>query len=580
MSFRPKGPLLLGAVVCLLLSAWLLYIGSGSSTETLSARSVGGGARTSMPSAPVVAANERPDRVATPTGSPTEHGADSAKQITVHVYAEDKTPLDAATLTIVTADKSSLILGSTHTDGTCSVDEGALLPGAGRWLTAEKTGFAADTSLIPQPIPRDIHITLRREAQLTGRVVLDDGRAAGRDLRVLCWPRGTEPLTYLATRESLATRTSTRLALTDDAGLFVVNGLRPETHYSIAVGGRGLAALDLLCGVVSGTADISISVHQLHISALTFRDSHGSAVSLFGDGAIWPYFRSWGQGGARVSVSRVTVALADEKGALLQVLENPECYVQTWATNQYGLSLSGLRVECHMPGFPIITEAYGAMPLQDGISKHSFELGGHGTETGAIAIRYTRAGLPTEAGGVIDFLAPDCQMSLTASGGREWKARLPSLSSVGERVVSGVPPGDYRMVLRDTSTGFHHPEEGWANVNVVANGTTVIDVPIDRVGALRVDYECRFPVSWGESPSLMLGTIGPGIVKDGVHGVLAKGIARFKPGASVLGGVLAGDYQVYPYEVSSGGSAGRDIARPVRVEPGKIAEVWMPITWP
>ncbi len=500
--------------------------------------------------------------------------------ICVHVCASDKSPIADAALSYVTASKRYIEIGTSDQSGSFIMDVAAPVAASAKWLGVERSGFASQTIVLPDKLESDIYVSLEKEAVIAGRVVLSNGVAAGKDITVACWPRGAEPVSYETARESLVTRTSTRTTKTDEEGQFTVSQLHPDVYYSIGVGGRGLAAEDVVCGIKSGTRDLEIAVFQLHANCLSFVGSDDAPLKLFCDGAIWPWFRSWGPHGTQVGGSLTTVALADDGGELSQLLDRPECYVQLWETAHYGQVIGGIRVDCHLSGFRRIEETYSAAPIQQGVSKYKFKMVSEGLETGEIGFRFTRGGVPVESGGVVDALAPTCELRLSAPDGHDLTANLPNPNVEGVRVVSGVPVGQRDLFVRDTGTGFRSPVQGLTSAGVNRSGMVIIDVPIDSVGAIDVDYERRFSVSWGETPALVLGTIGPGIVKDGKHGVLAKGIVRLPPGGSRVPGVPAGDYQVFPFEISRGDSNGQDIGQLVRVVGGEATHLWLPMTWP
>lgn len=469
-------------------------------------------------------------------------------------------------------------LGETDAAGQFSVESVKFNEHGYQWLSVEKQGYAAQTVVVPDSIPESITVRLRPDAVIKGQALLVDGTPAGPGITIACWPRGTEPLTYEAARESLLSRTSTRIATTGDDGCFEISGLEQHEYYSVGAGGRGLSAGHVSSGIRAGTQNLKITIYQIHASVLTFRSSLGHSRQLFQEGQVQPAFRSWSRIKAKLSIPKSTVALADSGEYLRTVPEDR--YLQLWATDRYSENLAGITVECTIPGFVPIRAEYSANALQNGVAEHVVELVSDGAACGRVGVRFTRAAVPAEEGGLVSEFAPRAKLILGSPGSAlEWVAVIPRPDESGIRWIEGVKHGSYLVRVAAVESDFRSP-----SVAVVVGDDhpepVIIDIAVDELGALRIDYERRFPVSWKERPAVVLGSAGVPIVKDGVQGIVSRGMARFASDDTLIRGVPSGDYLVFPFEMSEGDSFAETIQRPVHISPGATTTLWMPLTWP
>lgn len=494
------------------------------------------------------------------------------------VSASDDEPLPDAAIEYFERGENRVTLGETDQRGQLAVRRDELTTREVSWLICEKREFAAQTIVLPNPIPELVTIRLRPEAVIDGHVLLDDGTSAGAGITVACWPRGTEPLTYDAARESILSETNTRVVTTNHDGYFKIVGLEQHEHYSLGTGGRGLGAAHVTSGIRSGVSGLRIIVYQLHASALSFFDPEGRVRNLFCDGVVHPSFRSWSPSKCKLSIPKSNVALADSAEHLRAIPDDQ--YLQIWASNQYGRDLTGLRVECTIPGYAAVRHEYVATALERGVAQHVTRFVADGSSCGGVGVRFVQGTTPVEVGGVASDFAPKGKLVLGVPGGAvEWIGVLPTPGVDGVRRIDGFAQGAYLARVVGTESDFRSP-----SMEVTVSGDPsqlpIVDVSIDGLGALLVDYERRFPVSWGERPAIVLGSAGMPIVRNGVQGIVSRGMARFTNDRSIVTGVPSGDYLVFPFEISEGDSFAHTIQQPIRILPGALTTVWMPLTWP
>lgn len=207
----------------------------------------------------------------------------SEQRLILEVQTEDQVPIPGARC-MLRRNEAWTIVGLTDVHGQCAIDlsaeGGPDAVGAGDLLLSVACEpYIAAVELISAPLPETHMVVLRPGKELGGNVTW--GHWSGplnvpSGTRVLAWPSNSAlEVEDIAPSECLGPYI--RTAITDVAGAFVLEGLDPETRYSVCASGPGLLTTQYAVAVSpEDSPRLKICVDQMfgHIVRLADQGGH------------------------------------------------------------------------------------------------------------------------------------------------------------------------------------------------------------------------------------------------------------------------------------------------------------------
>ncbi|HET6162183.1 MAG TPA: sigma-70 family RNA polymerase sigma factor [Planctomycetota bacterium] len=235
--------------------AWRAVIEDGAATSPAAARELAPVVAAADPEVP--ASDHRNVAASARTGTGAVRSTDVvARGGLVHVVDGDGRSIEGAHLFVGPRDHAELQF-ATDAEGRSRLPDSV----GEEWLAVAAPGFRSSEHVLGRTRAPDVEITLRRGTTIEGVVRTSDPIEPRAGLRVVAI--AADDSCSVAHLESICVgRAPGPIVTTDALGTFVIDGLDPQTTYSIVAGGGGWVSLRS-DPVAAGTKDLVVTVGAL-----------------------------------------------------------------------------------------------------------------------------------------------------------------------------------------------------------------------------------------------------------------------------------------------------------------------------
>lgn len=495
------------------------------------------------------------------------------------VLDEEGAPVPDATIV-----SGYAVLGTTAFNGELVVSPGEI---QSQLVVVFGERFRTSSMLLPHPPPELVEVVLepggRGSKVVSGVVRFRDQSPVGEGVKVFAW--APERGAYGESIQSvLAGQRPGLVATTDSRGRFELDGLRERLSYRLIAGGMGcLSATHVdLAGAV--TADgVSIEVDRVHGAMVRARQNAD------GPGASVDTFRNRVERISGIAEGSYQLEDSDWRASLLglhaqlDALDRLLLVASTESRDQVG----PIVYEASIPGFEEIVLEVWAEPAIEDIPVYEVELVQHAGGLGALLldvdgpclVALEGSARKSHIGEVLLFPAGQIEDSKVGER-RMLRYRLfPPLCRRHE--LPGIPVGEYELHVNLNGGAFSFPMPGdEAYPLSIGQGSTIVHVPVDGCGALRLTLVRPDGIEYLEGATLMLGRGLPNINGDGTVSLDSFGSVSFRHWPFTLDGLAPGLYTMLLRAPTPVGNPREDplsLIHTTEILAGAVSEVTIPI---
>lgn len=374
-------------------------------------------------------------------------------RILYRILASDDLPVSDALITILSTRKL-LSQHTTDRTGHATIDG----PETGDAVVLVRaTGFAVHHGQLRRPFPSHVEVRLEEAHSIRGVVRLDNGDAPPVPVVIMAWPSEQEPPPSAFVGDEPTLRLpSTR---TDSSGRFVLDSLDPSSTYSVAAGAPGWTTKTIATSVrpTSGQ-EIHLILWRVHACLVRVREGNGDLPPRANAFSRLELPGSLTRKSMRIGPDSVDASLAGL--GLLPGIENPTDYrdyllAYKSATQSVIPELAGIHFSilgyapatARVPVFPVA----GPIPIRTIVLERTVD------GFGSLRIRLSREDVTGHRPRIQDRDAVAAVLLEPVTGGTTLSLDLYDLTR-HEKMVEGVPAGDYWVSLRGLKCNYVDPE--------------------------------------------------------------------------------------------------------------------------